>query len=86
MTAHWTEPGISKIKPGSFYHASFTYVLTATTSPILHVCRGMEKSHFSNKSFLINYAMLSKLGLIMDSFITVSLHYIYQPYFYQKFV
>lgn len=79
MTAHWTEPGISKIKPGSFYHASFTYVLTATTSPILHVCRESKKSDFSKKkkknSFIINYGMLAKLGLTMGGFITVSLHY-----------
>lgn len=50
-----------KIKPGSFDHASFTYVLTATTSPILHFCRGRKKSDFSktNVSWLTMLHSLS---------------------------
>lgn len=48
--------------------------------PRLPSCMSAEKARNQisaqrKKSFIINYGILAKLGLTMDGFITVSLHY-----------
>lgn len=44
LLTHWTEPCVFRSRRQPRTHASFTYVLTATTSPILHFYREKHQS------------------------------------------